>query len=320
MIEAGLEFSKEKKSFSSYGGDFLIASIAAILPVLLWLGYFIYIIQSHFKSALLAGLSSAPTSAGVLFVMMGAAGLSATWVFKKARVLAVLDDVVTILLLTFLQIFIIGFDLKSLLTIFLIASLFFISFRWQNILQWPFTKKWLLFYAFIISVIVFFIQKTVHIHLEVLVPAFMMGCLIQLKHDNGEESIFNKGLDVTVKGLFMFLVGASFPKLAVASNAVILTGAHVVMLTLLANLGKYFLVFCYSHEASLKERMALGIAMFPRGEVGAAVLFISIGYGLKGYENTLAMISLVFNLILTGVFIAVVINLLKDKRTSSVQP
>ena len=89
---------------------------------------------------------------------------------------------------------------------------------------------------------------------------------------------------------------------------------NVLVLTVLANVGKFFLVLCYRREANLKERMALGVAMFPRGEVGAAVLLIAVGYGLGGYENTLSILSLALNLVLTGVFIWAVIRL--GKRTS----
>ncbi|MBK6840103.1 MAG: hypothetical protein IPG90_18980 [Bacteroidetes bacterium] len=101
--------------------------IAAALPALLWFGYFVIVIHSSWKPALLSGLSSAPTSAGVLFSMMMAAGLSATWVFKKARVLAVLDDLATILLLTPLQILINGFEWGSIIVLMLI-SLFLFAF------------------------------------------------------------------------------------------------------------------------------------------------------------------------------------------------
>ena len=112
--------------------------------------------------------------------------------------------------------------------------------------------------------------------------------------------------------MFMLLVGLTFPKIATGGISWSQTVLHVVLLTILANAGKFFLVFCYKNEASLKERMALGVAMFPRGEVGAAVLLIGIGYGLGGYANTLAVLSLAFNLMLTGVFIWMVIRLLKN--------
>ena len=51
--------------------------------------------------------------------------------------------------------------------------------------------------------------------------------------------------------------------------------------------------------------------MWPRGEVGAGVLVISIGYGIGGQIVTVAMLSLAFNLLLTGVFILIVRKLLR---------
>ena len=43
--------------------------------------------------------------------------------------------------------------------------------------------------------------------------------------------------------------------------------------------------------------------MWPRGEVGAGVLVISLSYGIGGPVVTVAMLSLAFNLMLTGLFI-----------------
>ncbi|MCB9771577.1 MAG: cation:proton antiporter [Candidatus Omnitrophica bacterium] len=316
MIEVGLEFSIEKRSIRSYGWDSLIAAGAALLPAILWIGYFLYFLQSEWKSALLAGLSSAPTSAGVLFAMLSAAGLSATWVFKKARILAVLDDLITVLLLTPLAIVIHGFEWKSIATITIIGLCVFASFRWQNDIKWPVTKKWLLIYSFVLTSIVFIIQATTHMHLDVLIPAFMWGCLVKLP--KGEHAVENDGpvvhmtLDVVIKGLFMMLVGLSLPKIVMGTNSLTATVWDVLLLTILANLGKLFLIFCYTGEANLKQRLALGIAMFPRGEVGAAVLLIGVGYGLAGYDNTLAVLSLALNLVLTGGFIWAVIKLLQS--------
>ena len=42
------------------------------------------------KETLLDGRFAAPTSAGVLFSMFAAAGLGSTWLFRKARILAIL--------------------------------------------------------------------------------------------------------------------------------------------------------------------------------------------------------------------------------------
>ena len=57
---------------------------------------------------------------------------------------------------------------------------------------------------------------------------------------------------------------------------------HVIIITLISNLGKMFPVLCYRKEVCLKERLALSVAMFPRGEVGAGVLIISLSYGIGG--------------------------------------
>jgi hypothetical protein len=50
--------------------------------------------------------------------------------------------------------------------------------------------------------------------------------------------------------------------------------------------------------------------MFPRGEVGAGVLVISLSYGIGGPIITVALLSLAVNLLCTGLFILVVKKLL----------
>lgn len=317
MIEVGLEFSVDKRKLRSYKWDAGVALITAALPALLWFGYFMFFIRSDWQPALLAGLSSAPTSAGVLFSMMMAAGLSATWVFKKARTLAVLDDLAVILLLTPLQIIIHGFEWGSVIGLALISAFLFASFRWRNAILWPVGEKWLLGYGIVLAGFVAFMRATAHVHLEVLIPAFMLGCLIHLSphQDSTTHAHKNNGLclDTVIKGLFMFTVGLSFPKVALGSISIVITVGHVIALTLLSNIGKCFPSLCYRKEASWKERLALSVAMFPRGEVGAAVLLIGLSYGFGGYIMTLAMLSLALNLILTGVFVWVVIKLLEKK-------
>ncbi len=51
---------------------------------------------------------AAPTSVGVLFTMLATAGLSATWLFRKARILAIFNDLDTVLLMIPLKMFMIG--------------------------------------------------------------------------------------------------------------------------------------------------------------------------------------------------------------------
>jgi len=81
---------------------------------------------------------------------------------------------------------------------------------------------------------------------------------------------------------------------------------HVLAVTFISNLGKMFPAFCYRREAQWRERLALSIGMWPRGEVGAGVLVISLSYGIGGPVVTIAMLSLALNLLLTGAFIYIV--------------
>jgi hypothetical protein len=87
-------------------------------------------------------------------------------------------------------------------------------------------------------------------------------------------------------------------------------GFHVLMVTIISNIGKMFPAFCYRKEAHWRERLAVAVGMWPRGEVGAGVLVISLSYGIGGPIVTVAMLSLALNLVLTGVFIYMVKKLL----------
>ena len=78
---------------------------------------------------------------------------------------------------------------------------------------------------------------------------------------------------------------------------------HVLLVTLLSNLGKMFPALCYRREAHWRERLAVAVGMWPRGEVGAGVIVVSISYGIGGPIVTIAMLSLALNLLLTGIFI-----------------
>jgi uncharacterized protein (DUF58 family) len=43
--------------------------------------------------------------------------------------------------------------------------------------------------------------------------------------------------------------------------------------------------------------------MFTRGEVGAGIIFIALGYNLGGPALVISVLTLVLNLILTGIFV-----------------
>merc|ERR1712107_68834 len=80
-------------------------------------GYLKYVVGSHslppmwfvkeplkVSQGLLLSVFSAPTSAGMLISMMEAADLKHTWVFKKASMLAILDDIDSLVFIAFMRI------------------------------------------------------------------------------------------------------------------------------------------------------------------------------------------------------------------------
>ena len=157
------------------------------------------------------------------------------------------------------------------------------------------------------------------IHIEVLLPAFVLGMTMRHRHvDSAAEARASS----FVSFLFMFLVGVSMPLFIGVQHAEALSGhhsvtgsqpmmswgtiaVHVLIVSLLSNLGKLFPVFFY-RDRKLSERLALSIGMFTRGEVGAGVIFIALGYNLGGPVLIVSVLTIVLNLILTGGFVLLV--------------
>lgn len=330
MIEVGLEFTLDKRRLKSYGWDYVVATTAAAFPWLFCAVYFVAALQANWKEALLLGRFAAPTSAGVLFAMLAAAGLGTTWLFRKARVLAIFDDLDTVLFMIPLQMLFVGFQQELLAVVLLILALLGMAYRWLHALRWPIGKGWLLLYAVGIVFLCQWLEHAVHVHLEVLLPAFALGCLFYNPHDptrlaeHPREHAYLEPehggvllLDRTLKALFMFLVGCSLPRIPLGGVGIGTATLHVLMLTILSNLGKMFPAFCYRREASVRQRLALSVAMFPRGEVGAGVLLVALGYGLEELPLTFAVFSLALNLLLTGVFIIAVQRLIAGEAPSN---
>ena len=112
----------------------------------------------------------------------------------------------------------------------------------------------------------------------------------------------------------MFLVGLSTPIfIGVETGGDGMPGGwmlifHVSVVTILSNLGKLFPLFFY-RDRKLSERLALSFGMFTRGEAGAGIIFIALGYNLGGPALVISVLTLVLNLILTGIFVLWVKNL-----------
>lgn len=316
MIEVGLGFTIEKRKWKEYSKDYLIAMTAAALPWIFCSVYFWLFFSIDASSAALVGRFAAPTSAGVLFTMLAAAKLSKSWVFKKARILAIFDDIDTILMIVPLQMLRVGFNHKGIFLILIIIALLILSYRYLHRLRIPSGRSWLFLYAILLSTVVDLFGKTTLIHLEIILPAFALGCLLYQSKDTDEtisltskRKVFNG--DDLIKYGFMFLVGCSLPAISHGKMSLSFIAIHVLCLTFLSNLGKIFPALCYKDEASLRERWALSIAMWPRGEVGAGILIISLKYGISETVIELSQLSLALNLALTGLFIYCVIWILK---------
>lgn len=107
MINVGREFVLDKVRWKSYAEDYLIAMATAALPWFMIAIYYVFVLLppdywnswEAWKENLLLSRFAAPTSAGILFTMLAAIGLKSSWIYKKIQVLAIFDDLDTILLM-----------------------------------------------------------------------------------------------------------------------------------------------------------------------------------------------------------------------------
>lgn len=331
MINVGREFEIDKTRWRSYTQDYFIAMATAALPWLLIALYYVFVLLPSeywgsgdaWKENLLLSRFAAPTSAGILFTMLAALHLKSSWIYKKIQVLAIFDDLDTILLMIPLQILMIGMRWQMVAIITIVVLLLVLG--WKKLGAYDVRQDWRAVLAY--SVVVFGITQAVYlitknlygaegsIHIEVLLPAFVIGMIIRQKHiDTPAERRVSTGISF----IFMFLVGVSMPlvtgsALASATECTSVTASqpmmpwgvialHVLAVSVLSNLGKLMPMFFY-RDRKLSERLALSIGMFTRGEVGAGVIFIALGYQLGGPALIISALTLVLNLVLTGIFV-----------------
>jgi Kef-type K+ transport system membrane component KefB len=347
MIHVGYEFEIDRSRLGSYAVDYGVAATAAAFPWIFCSVYFLLVLGpagalgswDAWAEALLIGRFAAPTSAGILFSMLAAAGLSVTWMFRKARVLAIFDDLDTVLLMIPLKMMLVGMRWQLAVVVIVMVAQVWIAWRWLRALRVPATWPWVLGYAAAITAVsegvylaTKLIDDAVPIHIEVLLPAFVLGCLLARPrgsdphvddaregHQEGPESAAEQRVATILSGAFMVFVGLSMPviDLGAAGLSWMSLAGHTLAVTVLANLGKMFPLFCYRAEADWRERLALCIGMWPRGEVGAGILVLSLGYGIAGPMVSVAAFSLALNLVLTGVFIVGVKRLLAASEAAA---
>lgn len=338
MINVGREFVMDKTRWKSYAEDYFIAMATAAMPWILIAVYYVFVLLppeywhswEAWKENLLLSRFAAPTSAGILFTMLAALGLKSSWIYKKIQVLAIFDDLDTILLMIPLQIMMVG--LRWQLIIIVLVVFVLLSIGWKQLGKYNWRQDWkaIFFYSvavFAVTQFVYMVSKYFYgdegsIHIEVLLPAFVLGMV--MKHKEIDTPLEHK-VSTGVSFLFMFLVGMSMPLFVgvdfseTHSGTHSITGSqemmswgmiiyHVVIVSLLSNVGKLFPVLFY-RDRKLSERLALSIGMFTRGEVGAGIIFIALGYNLGGPALVISVLTLVLNLILTSIFVLWVKNL-----------
>lgn len=332
MINVGREFEVDKTRWRSYAEDYFIAMATAAMPWFLIALYYVFVLLppefwnswEAWKENLLLSRFAAPTSAGILFTMLAAIGLKSSWIYKKIQVLAIFDDLDTILLMIPLQIMMIGMRWQLIVVIFIVFLL--LSLGWKQLGKYNWRQDWkaIMGYSvlvFVATQAVYYFSKQLYgeegsIHIEVLLPAFVLGMI--MKHKEIDTPVEHK-VSTGVSFLFMFLVGLSMPHFIGVNFAETHVGTHsvtgsqemmswgmitlhVLIVSLLSNIGKLFPVFFY-RDRKFSERLALSIGMFTRGEVGAGIIFIALGYNLGGPALVISVLTIVLNLILTGIFV-----------------
>ena len=273
-----------------------------------------------------------------LFAMLAAAGLSGTWMFRKTRILVIFDDLDTVLLMIPLKILMVGLAWQLGIVAIVLVALLWVAWHWLHRVSIPISWPWVLAFSILIAAIseaVYWgtrvIVYRVAIHLEVLLPAFVLGSTMKRPaaadphaddtregHQEGPETKTEQRVSTLVSAAFMMLAGVSMPVLfadnptpigsngsgteTIAASLTLLVW-HIVALTVLINVGKMVPAFCYRREAHWKERLAVALAMCPRGVIGAGIILLSLDYGIGGPIVSVAVLSLTVNLILTPVFI-----------------
>ena len=332
MINVGREFEIDKRNIRGYAKDYFVAMFAAAVPWLLIALYYIFVLLPStmwgegdvWKETLLLSRFAAPTSAGILFAMLAALGLQKSWIYQKIQVLAIFDDLDTILLMIPLQVAMIGLKWQMVAVLFVVCLLLWLGWKYMSRLNVPQGWKSILSYAiFTYGITLAVYVATEHffgaegsIHIEVLLPAFVLGMIIKNRHVGGKQE---ERVSTAISLLFMLLVGMSMPLINAGETegeTLSIIGAipmmpwgelalHVILVSLLSNVGKLVPMFFY-RDHSLTERLALSVGMFTRGEVGAGVIFIALGYNIGGPILLISILTLVLNLILTIGFVYLV--------------
>jgi hypothetical protein len=369
VTRIGYGFELTRNQPQNYAWDYVVGLTTTLFPWLFCAVYFVFAMapaelwrsrDMWWEAALLARFA-APTSVGLLFSMLAAAGLSATWLYRKARVLAIFDDLDTILLFIPLKIFLLSMNLRLVMVVLVLFGLLWAAWKYVHAVNLPVTWPWVMLYSAVIVAVAEGISRgskaideLAPIEAEVLLMAFILGCMLARAPGRalpagdvrggpevGLESPREQLVTTIVSACFMALAGLSMPQIGGllqannhaatsigpqfegVSSAVLarkeqfpgwgLLALHVLVISVLSNIGKMFPALCYRREANRRECMALAIGMFPRGEVGAGMLVFALSYGIAGPALTVAVLSLALNLLCSGLFVLAIKRLVTPK-------
>lgn len=352
VIKVGLEFDVDRSNLSAYTKDYLVATLAAVCPTLLVFCYMLMMVGNPevaflgfgnqptitTMQALLLSIFAGPTSAGMLLTLLGAANLKGTWIYMKASTLAIFDDLDSLVFIAVMKAVAMPGDgfrgAPLLLTLVLLAIAWVCTHQLDIPHSWP----RLLLYASVIGVSLWLLEGVHRAYpdskwlfdMAVLMPSFTLGCVI--RHDPEESNaqqcqeetndslvsqyLSREQMDFVMGCTFMVCVGLSMPTFTglqeMGTGTVIF---HVVVINVLMLLGKFVIPFFYGSEADLRQRWGLAIAMCPRGEIGAAVIFITIqtaGDLIDSVFIAIATLSVIVNLVLSTGLIAYVVKVAKS--------
>ena len=256
MINVGFEFEIDKTRLSSYVIDYLVAMTAATFPWIFCSLYLIFVVDElPWQMALVAARFAAPTSAGLLFTMLEAAGMKETWLYQKARILAIFDDVDTILLMVPLKVIVVGMRWELSIDLGIVVVCFLMIWFLMHRVRIPCTWQYTMLYATIVAVCSEMAHFLTHdervdpydvietVHLEVLLPAFTIGCIVRAAHATQHDEVraqrrpsrreiavqrlerrpsikkekkhrsYEQEVNDIISSVFMFFVGLSMPSL-----------------------------------------------------------------------------------------------------------
>lgn len=214
MIFVGYEFTIDKSNLAQYSTDAVVAIFCSVVPWGITGAWFILIEWQAGRDIkvpdlLLLAVFAGTCGTGILFTMLEAAGLKQTWVYRKARPLAIFDDLTAITLLVALQIAVNGNFKWQLLTALGVDVLLCVVAAWKmHEVKVPNSWQWTMVYSTVLTAICTFTEfATEHwtptemdpIEFEVLLPAFAIGILVWTPH--AEQELKQQKLEKEIQRL-----------------------------------------------------------------------------------------------------------------------